>query len=214
MKVVQCWDDGLVSDIQLIDILKKYDAKATFNISAGLNHTVRKTLWCYEGRDVVALARGELHDVYKGFDIANHTFSHPNLTTLSEQDAYYQVAENKRVLEYIFKREIKGFCYPFGGADKRVRDIVEQCGHTYARTTERQNSIEFGDDKFLLKPNCHFLDPDFWDQYEKAKEAGVFYFWGHTYEMKNSAMWLDFEEKIKKITEDEESEWDSVFNLY
>ncbi len=214
MKVVQCWDDGLVSDIQLIDILKKYDAKATFNISAGLNQTSRQALWCYEGTDVVALARGELRDVYTGFDIANHSLSHPNLTTLSGEDAYYQISENKRVLEYIFGREIKGFCYPFGGADEKVRDIVAQCGHTYARTTERQDSQQFGDDKFLLKPNCHFLDPDFWDLYEKAKEEGVFYFWGHTYEMKNDAMWLDFEEKIKRITEDEDSEWDSVFNLY
>ena len=30
MKVVQCWDDGVVTDIRLIEILRKYNAKATF----------------------------------------------------------------------------------------------------------------------------------------------------------------------------------------
>ena len=36
MKVVQCWDDGVITDIRLIEILKKYNAKATFNLNIGL----------------------------------------------------------------------------------------------------------------------------------------------------------------------------------
>ena len=30
VKVAQCWDDGVATDIRLIDILHKYNAKATF----------------------------------------------------------------------------------------------------------------------------------------------------------------------------------------
>ncbi|MGR5437039.1 polysaccharide deacetylase family protein [Vibrio owensii] len=214
MKVVQCWDDGLVSDIRLVELLKKYSAKATFNISTGLNEESRKVLWCYQGVDVIALAKHELESVFRGFDIASHSLSHPNLTALSEDEIRYQVSENKKQLEAIFEREIQGFCYPFGGADIKVAKIVEQCGHTYARTTERQDSDRFNDDKFLAKPSCHFLDPDFWQLYEQSKDLGVFYFWGHSYELATEEMWQEFEETIKIITLDEESEWDSVFNVF
>jgi len=41
MKVAQCWDDGVTTDIQLIEILQLYKAKATFNLSMGLHETKR-----------------------------------------------------------------------------------------------------------------------------------------------------------------------------
>ncbi|HCM1552928.1 polysaccharide deacetylase family protein [Vibrio parahaemolyticus] len=214
MKVVQCWDDGLVSDIRLSEMLRKYDAKATFNISTGLNKESRQVLWCYKGVDVIALAKHELVSVFDGFDIASHSLSHPNLTELPEDQVRYQITENKKQLEVIFNRKIKGFCYPFGGADSKVAKIVEQCGHTYARTTERKNSVKFGDEKFLAKPSCHFLDEDFWQLYEQSKEQGVFYFWGHSYEIATEEMWEELEDKIKRITLDAESQWDSVFNVF
>ena len=37
MKVVQCWDDGVVNDVRLTNLLRKYNAKATFNLNPG-NH--------------------------------------------------------------------------------------------------------------------------------------------------------------------------------
>ena len=35
IKVAQCWDDGVYTDIKLIEILRKYNAKATFNLCPG-----------------------------------------------------------------------------------------------------------------------------------------------------------------------------------
>ena len=32
MKIVQCWDDGVLDDIRLIEILRHHDAKASFNL--------------------------------------------------------------------------------------------------------------------------------------------------------------------------------------
>ena len=36
IKVAQCWDDGVATDIRLIEILRKYNAKATFNLCPGI----------------------------------------------------------------------------------------------------------------------------------------------------------------------------------
>jgi peptidoglycan-N-acetylglucosamine deacetylase len=41
MKIVQCWDDGVVDDVRLIDILRKYGAKASFNLNFGTHQTTR-----------------------------------------------------------------------------------------------------------------------------------------------------------------------------
>jgi len=35
MRIMQCWDDGDVDDIRLVEILKKHGARATFNINPG-----------------------------------------------------------------------------------------------------------------------------------------------------------------------------------
>ena len=35
IKVACCWDDGGVNDIRLIELLRKYHVKATFNLNPG-----------------------------------------------------------------------------------------------------------------------------------------------------------------------------------
>jgi peptidoglycan/xylan/chitin deacetylase (PgdA/CDA1 family) len=53
MKVVQCWDDGVTTDIKLIEILRRYNAKATFNLNAGLFEKTRGgNSWEYKGTEV------------------------------------------------------------------------------------------------------------------------------------------------------------------
>ncbi len=214
MKVIQCWDDGVVSDIRLIEILKKYDAKATFNLCLGKNAAVRQVVGHFNDIEIVSLAIDEMYELYKDFDIANHSFTHPALTSLSRDEIHHEISENKSRLEQMFGRAIKGFCYPFGAANTEVRDIVELTGHQYARTVEDLCGNETNQDSLLLKPNCHFLDPDFWQRYEEAKAKGVFYFWGHSFEMNTEQMWQEFESKIARISSDPETEWESIANVY
>ncbi|WP_299691162.1 polysaccharide deacetylase family protein, partial [uncultured Vibrio sp.] len=116
MKVLQCWDDGVVSDIRLIEILKKYNATATFNLCIGKNGEDREVVGQFEEVDIVSLKRSELYDLYKDFDVANHSLTHPFLSSLSYEEVHHEVAQNKAQLETVFHREIKGFCYPFGSA--------------------------------------------------------------------------------------------------
>ena len=36
MRVVQSWDDGMVDDVRLTGLLRRYRAKAAFNLNPGL----------------------------------------------------------------------------------------------------------------------------------------------------------------------------------
>ena len=47
-----------------------------------------------------------------------------------------------------------------------------------------------------------------------AKQRGVFYFWGHSYEMITDSMWSSFEEIIKRISADPGSCWGEVADLF
>jgi hypothetical protein len=51
-------------------------------------------------------------------------------------------------------------------------------------------------------------------QVQARQKSGVFYFWGHSYEMINDQMWSLFEEKIKRISNDSGSEWGIVADLF
>lgn len=63
--------------------------------------------------------------------------------------------------------------------------------------------------------NCRFADPAFWARYECAKASnGVFFFWGHSYELVNEAMWADLEDKIAGISADPAAEWVNLEALF
>ena len=50
LKVIQCWDDGVVNDIRLIELLRRYKAKATFNLNPGFHSALRDPArWVYAG---------------------------------------------------------------------------------------------------------------------------------------------------------------------
>ena len=85
MKVVQCWDDGVVTDLRLIEILYKYNAKATFNLCPGLitddriePHWVAPGYngWSYRGFRGGRVGGREMYQVYKDFQVASHCWKH------------------------------------------------------------------------------------------------------------------------------------------
>ena len=130
MTVVQCWDDGVTTDVRLAEILRRHGAKATFNLNAGLHAAERKA------------------------------------------------------------------------------------GHVYARTTGSVEQPFPPGNPMAFHPCCHFLVPDLWSRYEKAKTGGVFYFWGHSYELITEAMWTAFENMIVRISNDPMARWGEVADLF
>jgi peptidoglycan-N-acetylglucosamine deacetylase len=214
MVVVQCWDDGVTTDIRLGDILRRYGARATFNLCAGLHGRQRQFGWIHEGTDVVRLGWDETRNVYKGFTIANHSLDHSWLDQMDVAAARHQIREGRDRLQQFFGQPVKGFAYPFGAYNSTVKALVRQVGHVYARTAEDVSCVFPPKDEMAFHPCCHFLHPDFWLRYEQAKAFGVFYFWGHSYEMTSESMWHLFESTIEKINADPVSCWGDIPDLF
>lgn len=214
MTVVQCWDDGVTADVRVIEILHKHNAKATFNLNAGLHKAKRYACWKHKDKVVERLGWDEVRDVYKGFPIANHSLTHPRLDGMPVEAARREIVEGRKRLQQHFGQPVTGFAYPGGSYDAVVMDLVREAGHVYARTTLEAAQPFPPENPMTFHPNCHFLVPDLWSRYENAKSGGVFYFWGHSYELITETMWAEFEEVIKRISADPESRWGDVVDLF
>ena len=211
MKVAQSWDDGVVDDVRLTGLLRRYRARATFNLNPGLHPPGRSFSWRYGDKEVWRLGRDELAEVYAGFEIANHAMTHPNLPDLSPEALDWEIRESRRVLQDWFQQPVLGFCYPFGGFNPAVKDVIRAAGHVYARTVTEVEPLFPPADPLELGVSCRFNDPAFWSRYERVRAVdGVFLFWGHSYELVNEAMWADLEDKIARISADPAAEWASI----
>ena len=225
LKVAQCWDDGVYTDILLTDILKEYDAKATFNLCSGLIYDrSEKPFWFprtgqlklpmktfHPGR----VGRKKLKKVYSKFEVASHCDKHENATKIDPHAFVESAVKCRKFLEDIFEKECPGFAWPYGSYTEETVKLMQEAGFAYGRTTQTTEDVTAYENPMKLATSCHFMDSKFWQLYDKAKETtGVFYFWGHSYEMMDYfRYWENFEYIIQCISDDPEAEWVNVIDL-
>ncbi|MCK9197596.1 MAG: polysaccharide deacetylase family protein [Syntrophales bacterium] len=208
VKVVQSWDDGLVTDIRLIEIFRRHQAKAAFCLNPGLHHDSRSFGWKHDGSEVWRLSIHELCHVYEGCEICSHSMTHPCLTDIPYDQLIWEIKVSKQILEDIFHKPVLGFCYPFNACNESVKNMLRASGYKWARGNQHYEEAFPPADPFEFHPSCHFMDHDFWNKYDRLKLMnGVFFFWGHSYELISEGMWHNVEEKIKGISLDPDAEW-------
>ena len=217
MRIMQCWDDGDVDDIRLVEILKKHGAKATFNICPGGAKSERRKAHDFGGKyDVYRLTLDEMPQVYDGFCIGGHTMTHPLLPKIDPELAYAELVDCKQFIEQHFGQVDCGMSYPCGQYDDAVKALVRKAGYLYSRTVGNVELRLNVDDPMALHTHCHFLAADFWEKFEAVKAIdGDFYFWGHTFElMSDDAGWQDLDRMIGRLTDDSATEWIDVRDLF
>lgn len=101
---------------QIIDILTEYDVPATFFVR--VNGAERNP----------SLARSILE---AGFEVANHTYSHPVITTISDEELQEEVVKAHQILtEALQQPPLKLFRPPTGAFDERSARTVAATGYT------------------------------------------------------------------------------------
>jgi peptidoglycan/xylan/chitin deacetylase (PgdA/CDA1 family) len=217
MRIMQCWDDGDVDDIRLVEILRKHGAKATFNINPGGWTSERRMAHRFKGEySVYRLTLDEMPDVYHGFCIGGHTMTHPFLNKIDPQWALAELVECKRYIEKHFGQSDCGMAYPCGAYNDQVKALVQDAGYLYSRTTKNVDLRLNTDNPMALHTHCHFLAEDFWHKFEAVKAVdGDFYFWGHTFElMGDDARWGALDSQIGRLTDDSATIWIDVKDLF
>lgn len=193
------YDDGVVQDMRLIDIMNKHSIKGTFNINSGyLNNSNVPTKRMSE-EQVCALYKNSGHEV------AIHGLCHYMMEKLSENHAVYEIIEDRRRLEKLFGTIIRGCAYPFGTYNDTVVDILKLCGIKYARTVVSTEKFDIPTDWLRLPATCHHNNPrlfelaDLFVNKEPGHSPWLFYLWGHSYEFDDNDNWDVIEKFAEKV---------------
>lgn len=182
------FDDGTTQDIRLVELLNRYDLKATFNLNSGLLGSEQTLI-----RGGVSVAHNKLQPrdvphIYQGHEIAAHSCTHPLLTQLTDDQVAQQVEEDRLALSELAGYQVVGFAYPGGGYDDRVVDILRQrTGIRYARTVETTLDFTGWDDLYRYRGTVDYYNqwqhlPQLAERFLQAQE-GVLYLWGHSFEL-------------------------------
>ena len=223
MKIAQCWDDGVATDIRLAEILRKHHAKATFNLCPGsMREETVAPSWLdlsvktggFNGFAPGRVGKKDLREIYDGFQVASHCWKHETAGAVADGAFLKAASDARKFLEDTFQRECRGFAWPNGRHTPETERLLAEAGFRYGRTVGRTDDVTQCDTPLALSPNCHFLDPNFWNIFEAARKTGVFYFWGHSYELLDCPqLWERFEKKIGFLCEEPDVEWVDVIDL-
>lgn len=132
MKLMQCGDDGVSSDVRLVVRLRRHGARATFNLNAGLRARERCFGRRHQDTEVRRLGRDELREVHEGFCVANHALMHPYLDALPIEAVRREVHDGRARLQVLFDQPVRGFVYPFGRFNERLRRPQMRQAHEMA----------------------------------------------------------------------------------
>jgi peptidoglycan/xylan/chitin deacetylase (PgdA/CDA1 family) len=117
------FDDALAEQNAAADVLHKYRLNGTFYINSGAVGTPG-----YFGQDDLKRLAS------LGHEIAGHTVSHLNLTTLPEDETRRQVCTDRATLtSWGFK--VTSLAYPYATHNRSTEAIARDCGYNSARMT-------------------------------------------------------------------------------
>jgi peptidoglycan/xylan/chitin deacetylase (PgdA/CDA1 family) len=208
------YDDGVVQDIRLIELLNKYGLKCTFNLNSEL--LSKKGMLIREGKRIAhyKIHTEDVKHIYEGHEVAVHTLTHPNLTQCDDKEIIRQVEADRLNLSELVEYEVVGMAYPCGGVnnDDRVAGIIKKnTGVKYSRTITTNNCFDLQENLYRFNPTAYHLDFEKMMQLGrefvefKPKEPKVFYIWGHSYEMDYGAdYWVKLEEFFELISNKED----------
>lgn len=105
--------------------------------------------------------------------IGGHTVSHPDLTTLSEGEAYREMSDNKAFLENLCQRPVSHFAYPHGAGGEREAGLARQAGFRTALTTRQGCLFPEHRERLRLLPRCAARGSRMWLSYMHAQRQGA-----------------------------------------
>lgn len=200
------YDDGVVQDRRLLEILAKHDLHGTFNLNGGLFPAEEGKRGRMSRASVAALYNAP------GVEVAMHGYTHTHLEVQDTPRVLYEIMADKQSLEDLFGHPISGFAYPFGTYADHVVTALRTAGVRYARTVTSTGRFDMPQDWLRMPATCHHNDPRLFELADRFlaladNEArrdrvplSLFYLWGHSYEFDDNDNWQVIEQFAAKMS--------------
>jgi hypothetical protein len=115
--IVLSFDDGYLSDYTVaLPTLGRHGWPGVLDLA--VRNLTRGDIEPWQVRRLIAA----------GWEIAAHTISHVDLTTLDSAKLREEVAGSRAELQRLFAKPVQFFCYPLGHYDRRVLAAVKAAG--------------------------------------------------------------------------------------
>lgn len=200
------YDDNVTQDERLIELMRKYEIKGTFNIIPGW---FAKEGTVFPAGEIYAnVTKKKALEIYKDelIEVANHGFNHKKMTTLNKLLQMEDIIKCRKKLENMFGKITTGFAYPYGWYDEGLIEVLRDAGISYARTVCSTGKFMLPDDWLELHPTCHHDDErleQLAEQFlndEISEHPYMFYVWGHTFEFDQNDNWEVISSLFEKIS--------------
>jgi hypothetical protein len=190
MAAILSWDDGIPQDKPAAELMHRHGWRASFFLN---HHSPMVARW------------KELTDL--GMEIGSHSWSHPFYPLQSPSRCRDESVVMRKFLESKVNHPIISYAYPFnyGPAFDADGDYVlraqRDAGYLSCRSTlSGPLALDALGDPLALKTNGHFLmgRDKIEAEWQRASRTrlGVFYIWGHTYEIAKDEDWKSFEDLL------------------
>lgn len=197
------YDDGREEDRRLVALFNKYGIKGTFNLNYGIDWNSRP--------GELRVPVSEYKELYKGHEIASHTYTHPTIERCPLEQVAEQVLEDRKGLESITGYTVRGLAYPNGSYSEEIEKLLPALGIRYARTVGSSDNFAMPRNFMEWKATCHHnhnlleLGQQFIDLF-KTQYLYLMYVWGHSYEFTNKDNW-ELMEKFCELVGGREDIW-------
>ena len=158
-----------------LKVMRNNGVKATVfmvpGLIGGLNEWDMKN---GENRDEM-LDLSELKEMFGwGIEIGAHTMTHPRLTKISPEEAFYEISISKKNLEDLLGASVNFFAYPYGDYTEETEKLVEKAGF-YGACITKTGIVKKGADFFALKRVAVRHNTDFFKFKRKIWKVRLFY---------------------------------------
>ena len=136
------YDDGRLEDRRLVALFNRYGIRGTFNLNGGLPRPER-------------IPESEWVELYKGHEVACHTYHHPTISRSPLDQTARQVLADRMQLEGVMGYPVRGLAYPNGSWTPEIAALLPALGIRYARVVGDTHDFAMPHDFMTWKATCH-----------------------------------------------------------
>ena len=180
------YDDGRLEDRRLVELFNRYGIRGTFNLNGGLPRPER-------------IPESEWVELYKGHEVACHTYHHPTISRSPLDQTARQVLADRMQLEGVMGYPVRGLAYPNGSWSPEIAALLPALGIRYARVVGDTHDFAMPYDFMTWKATCHHThnlleDGKRFVELYKTQYLYMMYVWGHSFEFRTEEDWALMEQ--------------------